>query len=105
MKEIINDLLNRQFKKEDILAYLAEKGYDKEDAVKVFEETLAERKSRIKPVSKRSAFSGFGFLIIGICLLFFNTGNTVYNFIKIVLALLNIGYGIWMISRPVSNDD
>jgi hypothetical protein len=105
MKEIITDLLNRQFEKQDILAYLAEKGYDKEDAVKVFEEILTERNSRTKPVSKRSAFAGFGFLFIGICLLILETQNTVYNFIKIVLALLNIGYGIWMISRPISNKD
>ena len=111
LRNITNDLFNRQFQIADIKAYLAEKNYSIDEIENVISELKNKDVENSKnKISSKEGLRGIIFiissLIIGI-LSFINLGdndNKFFIYFKILLSISLLIYGLFLVTRPLKKN-
>jgi hypothetical protein len=110
IKAITLSLLNRQFEIPDIKDHLRKEGYSNEEIETAFIDIREERRELNKhAVSRKTAAQGFIYIISGLLLLClfefagFTYFNKTFTNIRTVIAIALIGWGLWVITRPIKD--
>jgi hypothetical protein len=112
IQAIIDSLRNRQFELSAIKDHLLEIGYTPEQVAEALE-NLDKAKAWVaqKSVSPVQGFRGVLFIISGVVLvlsvLLFGRDSEypVLNLLRAILGLIFLGYGIYVVTRPLKKND
>ena len=107
---IINNLLIRNFDIQTIKEYPKTNGYETTVIETALNNVAKTRESKSKNyVTIKEGFSGFRYIFIGIIILFTSTtykslsANAALNFLKILLGICSIIYGVFIALRPMKD--